>query len=264
MHNRNKITAVIKAKNEQNQIAKAIESALTIADQVLVIDDNSTDATASIAELLGARVMRGVEHFGQIDKLDYQGFTQVSEGWILRMDADERMTPELCEVLKNMSMREDVSGVKYARKYYMFGDFVHFGGWLRSDTLGFFRADKWDKNWECNLHSQVPVFGRIETISSKQGCMIHLDYDRLETFIHRTLRGYAFVEATEKVNNGMRFNIFRLFMKPSKKFIGRFFVRAGFRDGSRGLVVAILLALYEVLIELYMWDITVNRKRAHK
>lgn len=261
MKTEQKITVVIKAKNEEKQIGEAIKNALELADNVLVVDDQSTDRTAEIARALGAKVVRGVKHDGLIDKLDYQGFMEVTDQWILRMDADERLTPGLVEQLKSLSHLEELSGVKYARKYFMFGDFVEHGGWLKANTVGFFRSNQWDKNWTCELHSQVPVLGNIEVIDASKGVMLHYDYENIGTFVNRSLGKYSRVEAMMKVSKGSKFSILRLFWKPFRKFFGRFFLRHGFRDGKRGLIVALLLALYDMMIEIYIWEIVQEPKR---
>lgn len=93
------ITAVIKAKNEAHQIADCIRSLESFATEIIVVDDHSTDNTKEIAEKLGARFILAKSKGRLINELDKIGFLAAASDWILRLDADERMTPGLSECL---------------------------------------------------------------------------------------------------------------------------------------------------------------------
>lgn len=251
------ITAVAKAKNEARQIADCIESVKNLATEVIVVNDMSEDDTAGIARRLGARVVDAESKDGMINELDKIGFEAASGDWILRIDADERMTPTLARRLREVAESGRYAGVRFARKNIMFGGWVKHGGWFRSDQLRFFRADAWDRGWQFeDIHSQVPVRGDILTLPAKPAlATIHLDYDSVCQFVKRTLFGYARTEAEVMICSGVRFSPFRLVFKPLKRFIGRYLVRQGFRDGWRGLILAALLAAYDVCIEANLWDL---------
>lgn len=88
------VTAVIVAHNEEEKIVEAINSARTLANKVIVIDDRSSDNTSRIATDLGASVVPALkENYANPELLFRQGFLIVETGWVLRMDADERLTP---------------------------------------------------------------------------------------------------------------------------------------------------------------------------
>ncbi len=249
------ITTVIKAKNEESQIAEAIRSAFYISDVVIVVDDDSSDRTADIAIEHGAQVLKGCFHGGEIDKLDYLGFSQVKSGWILRMDADERITQELAGALLKVVQDGRYSGARFARLHVMFGEPVFGGGWFRPFQLAFFRSDSWDRSWKAGLHSQVPVKGKIQTIRPDIAHSIHFDYRTIEEFTLRSLLGYAKVDAYQKFADGERFSKSNLLCKPWTKFFGRFFIRGGYKDGNRGLVLAALLAAYEISVACFLWQL---------
>jgi glycosyltransferase involved in cell wall biosynthesis len=252
-----RITAVIKARNEAAQIAMAIESALSLADEVIVVDDRSTDDTAAIAADLGARVLAGLEHHGRIDLLDRQGFGAVSTGWILRMDADERLTPALAAELRRATLLPNAVAVSYARLNHMFGDVVRHGGWFDPHQRGFFRADSWQRDWDGGIHSQVPLRtgGDSLVIDPDLAWMIHLDYSNIDTFIERTLRRYAAAEAAELAASGARFSRRRILIDPFIRTWGRYFIRRGYRDGDRGLVLAGLLGAYDLARWSLVWEL---------
>ncbi len=250
----NSVTVVIKARNESRQIAAAIESARLLVDDVVVVDDSSTDETARIALSLGAHVLPGIDHGGRVDLLDKQGFMAVQTPWILRMDADERLTPELAKEMRMAMNRDSVSAISYARLNYMFGDFIRWGGWFEPHQVGLFRSSRWDRDWSGDLHTQVPVTGEIEIISPTRAWMIHMDYDNIDTFIERSLRRYAASEAAEMHSKGVRFSRRRILLDPFLRIWGRYFIRRGYRDGERGLVVAGMLGAYDLARWSLLWE----------
>ncbi len=251
------ISAVIKAKDEAHQIADCLASLQGFADDIIVVNDRSEDDTAAIAAQLGARVIGAESRDGLIDALDKIGFEAARGEWILRMDADERMTPGLARKLREVAEAGDYAGVRYARKNIMFGGWARHGGWFRSEYLQFFRADAWDRDWNCGqLHGQVPVAGRILPLPAREDlATIHYDYDSVTQFVRRTLLGYAETEARYLFGAGVRFSPLRLVFKPAKRFLARYFIRQGWRDGWRGLVLAGLLAAYDFCIEANLWDL---------
>jgi (heptosyl)LPS beta-1,4-glucosyltransferase len=253
----NRVTAVIKAKDEAAQIQDAVASARLLADDVLVIDDHSSDATADLARDAGAQVVGGEIHHGRIDILDKQGFSLVSRGWILRMDADERLTPALARQLNRViDEPSGFAGARYARRYWMFGAPVSFGGWLRPLQLGLFRADSWDRTWPAHLHSQVPVTGPVAVIEPHDGAwMEHHDYDDVAQFAARSLMTYAAADAAARHSMGERFRARSLVWRPVRKMAGGLVLRRGYRDGARGWVLAALLAAYDISVHAHLWDL---------
>jgi glycosyltransferase involved in cell wall biosynthesis len=251
-----RVSAVIKARNESAQIADAVTSAALLADEVLVIDDGSSDATAEIAERAGARVVKHRSEAGRITELDRFGIEQASGSWILRLDADERLTPELAARLRAVMEEGRHSGVAFARRNMMFGDWPRHGGWFVSDQIRLFQKSDYDATWTAELHSQIPLTGPVLRLArTPELSTLHLDYADVGDFVDRTLGRYSLTEARELYKKGRRFSGTRLVTAPCKRFAGRYVVRRGFRDGRRGLILAALLAAYDIAIECHLWDI---------
>lgn len=255
--NRCVISVVIKARNEAAQLRNCIDSLAGFSDEVIVVDDHSDDETAEIARSLGARVIAAHSENGHIDELDKLGFAAASGRWILRMDADERMTAGLAQALMDAARGQDWAGVRFARKNIMFGGWARHGGWFRVDQLRFFRADAWDRIWDARaLHGQVPVKGRILDLPLREDrAILHLNYDSPAQFVHRTLWLYAQADALALYQDGRRFSLWRLLYRPLRRFLGRYLIRQGWRDGARGAILAGFLAAYDFCIEANLWDI---------
>lgn len=250
------VSAVIKARNEAHQIGECISSLHGLADEVVVVDDGSTDGTAAVAAQCGARVVQGAPHGGIINRLDVQGFLESAGTYLLRLDADERMTPGLARQLRQVSEEGRYSGARYARRYYFFGGWLDHGGWFRSQQLGFFRADAWQRDWNCDIHSQVPVAGPIiEIPATAETCMLHYDYLSVDEFTRRSLQTYARLEAAERIRVEPTFSAPRMAKRALRRSAGRYILKRGYLDGARGAVVAGLLGAYEVCVEAYAWEL---------
>lgn len=261
------ISAVIKARNEEDQIALAIDSLEGFAGEVIVVDDASEDSTAEIARLHGAHVIQAKSREGMINELDKIGFESAKGNWILRMDADERMTTTLAQKLFSIAVDGRWNGVRFARKNIMFGKWVRYGGWFQSDQLRFFRSEAWDRQWFwADIHSQVPVQGPILTLPAEEAfATLHYDYRSVLQFFHRSIVGYASNEAQVKFSSGVRSSFMRIVIKPIRRFLGRYLIRQGFRDGWHGFILAALLAIYDFAIEAYLWDLERQyRERSEK
>ncbi len=253
------ITAVIKARNEAAQIAECIRSARDLADEIVVVDNSSTDETRDLAESEGARVIKAASEGGRINALDRIGFLAARGSWIIRLDADERIVPTLAERLRALAFQDGIDGARFARKNMMFGSWARHGGWFVSDQLRFFRKAAWDRedrDWERSLHDHPTIAGTVVTLpADPRLATVHHDYETISQFVSRTFKRYARTEARWRLERGDSFSRSRLFVAPARRFVGRFIVRRGFRDGTVGLVLAVLLALDDLFVELHMWDL---------
>lgn len=250
------VTAVIKAKDEEDNIVAAIRSARLLADEVIVVDDHSNDRTRELSQEEGARVLTARSVDGRIDELDRIGFAAASGQWVLRLDADERLTDQLAEKLRAAMAAGSCDAVAFPRRNMMFGDWPRHGGWFVSDQVRFFRRSAYDPNWSAELHSQVPVNGTLLRLPAKpEYASLHLDYDSVTEFAERTLWRYAAVEAAERHRRGERFTPGRAVLRPVRKFVGRLLLRRGVLDGGRGFVLALLLGTYEAVIQCQLWDL---------
>ncbi len=250
-----KISAVVPCKNESHRLTDCVESLKGFADEIIVVDDGSSDDTVELAKSLGCVVIEADRGDRPLEVLCKIGYEHVAGGWIVSLDADEWMTPSLAAALKQVAEEGRYSSACYARKNMIFGKWARYGGWFNNDQKRFFKADSWDRNWQCEIHLPPKIEGECYVLPlCEDNATIHNDYHCVSQFVGRTLVRYAKQEGEQAVEQGRSFSVIRLFLKPMKRFMGRYFVRQGFRDGFVGLYLAILLAGYDLIIEMNIWD----------
>lgn len=265
------ISVVVAARDEERRIGACLASVVGWADEVVVVDDHSSDRTAELAEQSGARVIRlaqrsfdGDELRGRPDLVFREGFLSVRGEWILRMDCDERPSEGLKARLRQVAAEDRYAGVRFARRYYYFGDWLRHGGWFRSEQLGFFRADAWDRSWPTAIHQHVPVRGEVLELPAVEDLsMAHLEYDDVAQFVTRALLSYARADGQARARAGGPGRRPSLFARPARRSLGRYVVRGGYRDGARGAVAAALLGAYEVCAEAFAWEAGRSAVRGH-
>ena len=235
------ISVIILTKNEAQRIRDCIESARW-ADEVLVVDDESTDQTVAIAESLGARVVRR--------KMDNEGrhrnwaSAQARHEWVLSLDADERVTPELAQELAQLFRNGPGTCGTYAipRRNYIGQRWVRYGGWYPSAQLKLFQRSvfQWE---EAAVHprafSEAPA-GQL------RHDLIHYSYRDLSDFLEKMNRQTT-LEAQKWLADGRRVTLGKALWRAVDRFFRTFVGKQGFRDGTLGFIVAWFASAYQVL-----------------
>lgn len=257
------VTAIVKARNEERQIRECLESARLLAQEIIVIN-TSEDRTGEIAESLGAIVHDAPKSeyansdFGKgvIDNFDTEGWRHATGKWVILLDADERVTEPFAEHVREVIAEGKYDAICYPRKNVMFGGWARHGGWFATNQLKCFRRTAWNGEWTAAQHGQPVIAGEILQFPTREDyATLHLNYDSVAQMVSRTLLHYAMDEAQTAKKAGRRPSLFRLVWRPPRIFATRYFLRGGFRDGIRGLILAGMLAMYQFLIEANLWDI---------
>lgn len=254
------ITAVIIAKNEEKRIGPCLES-VEWCDEIVVVDDMSTDDTHQICRRYRANVVAHPSN-GNHDMQRNIGIDNSNSEWILQLDADERVRPELRndikEVLKNNSA---FSAYKVGRRNYFLGRFMRFGGW-HEKQVRLFRKGK-ARYIGHSVHETLKVDGRIGMLDSD---LDHYAFDSISQYIARQLY-YASIEARVMYeDNAGKISgeevKYHLTHKPLKLFFKLFFRKQGFRDGMHGFILSILNAWRHFAIWSIYWEKYCGRERA--
>ncbi len=246
-----KLSVVIITKNEEQNIIDCVRS-VSWADEIIVVDSNSADNTVKRAEQEGA-----VTH-----QIEWQGFGHAKQTavnyatgeWILSLDADERITPDLAKEIKHIlksSQNTQCDCYKIPRLTNFVGAWIHHSGWRPDFVLRLFRKTH-GKFSEATVHETVISSG---TVGQLKNDILHYSYKSIEDYLER-LNRYTTLAAQEMSNSGMRFRLWRPLIKPPAIFIKRYILKLGVLDGWAGFQIAFLSSVYVFVKYAKLWRLS--------
>lgn len=243
--NKPDLSLVIVALNEQRTIGKVIEAALSLAQEIILVDSGSTDETRAIAERLGAKVV----HQDWLGYAAQKNFAMdlATKSWILVLDADEIMTPDLVsEIASTLASEQAKSfdGYKIPRILYIGDVPVKHGGFYPDAQLRLVQRGKGRFN-DRLVHEAIKVSGPARVFS---GHMDHYSYTDVEQF-QAAMEKYARLSAQEfaragKRKSGWKTSLANEFLHPVWTFFYRFVLRLGFLDGALGVKLVLIYCSY--------------------
>lgn len=246
------ITAVILAKNEEKLIAQCIKST-NFCDEIVVIDDFSSDKTKSIAESLGAKVFqRKLE--GDFSKQRNFGLDKANSDWIIYIDADEIVSEELKKEIKNVII-DDIYLTSYRlrRRDYFWNREMRFGETVQLRNQGIIRLVKKGRNrWFGNVHEKYIASDQIGQLN---GFVNHYPHQTINEFIS-SVNFYSTLRAKELFKEGKKANIFQLIFYPFGKFIYTYVLKRGFLDGYSGFVYCFMMSFHSFLVRAKLLQYT--------
>lgn len=236
MPNPNTLTVVIVAKNEARNIAECVASA-AFADEVLVLDSRSTDATPQLAREAGARVV-------ETDWPGYgpqvaRGFSLATTEWVFSLDADERITPGLRDEIRAAIAGGTHAGWRVPRLSEFCGRFIHHGGWRPDYTLRLGRRTQAGFT-DHFLHAHMTVDGPVGELTQP---LIHFSYPDMGDVLHKLDR-YSSGHARDLASAGKTGSVGKAVWHGVAAFVRTYLLRLGFLDGRHGLMLAIYNAEY--------------------
>jgi len=239
MDNRETITALIIAKNEEKNIPECLEN-IKWCDEIVVVDDMSADSTPDICLKFGAKLFRHRSDGNYNDQCGI-GLSNVTSDWVLNIDADERVTPELKkDILDTLALKPEFSAYSIARRNHFLGKFMRYGGWYERQVK-LFRIGK-GRYADKGRLGVLEVDGKIGYIRSY---INHYPFNSISQFVNRQIN-YAIFEAKvmdeKKGKIGLGEIKQHLFVKPLKIFFKLYVKKQGFRDGMHGFIFSILNA----------------------
>ena len=226
---RNKLSVVIISKNEEEFIADAVKSAL-FADEVLVLDSGSIDATCEIAQNLGAKVL--YQDWLGFGAQKNKAVELAKNDWVFVLDSDERITNGLQLEILNTLKNPTAEGYHTARLNNFFGKNIRHCGLYPDYSIRLFNKSKSKFN-EVSVHESVQVKG---TTAKLKNHMIHLAFDTVSEFTDKQKK---YAELSQKNRN-----LFKAFISPIWTFFKIYIIRLGFIEGWRGFVIAKVYAQY--------------------
>jgi glycosyltransferase involved in cell wall biosynthesis len=240
---RDKISTCITAFNEEEQISRCLES-VSWTDEIVVVDSFSTDRTVEICRKYTDRVYRH-EWLGYIGQKNLIK-DMATHPWILFIDADEEVSPELKkEIVNELETPENkaYAGYAFPRMVYFLGKWIRHGDWYPDIKLRLFRKDH-GKCAGVEPHDQVVVEGKVKQL---RGNLFHYTYGNIDDHI-AAVNKYSTLTAAGWRKEGKRFPLSHMVFRPPLRFLRCYLLRLGFLDGLRGLIIA-STAAYGVFIK---------------
>lgn len=225
-----RVSAVILTYNEAERLAACLRS-VSFCDEILVVDSLSTDGTAELARRLGARVIERPWP-GYRSQREF-AIAQASHDWILSIDADEVVSPELYREILRLRVRgfSRYAGFEYPRRLEYFGKYLEHGNTAPDRAVRFFdRRHARYRGYQ--VHERLEVDGPIARL---EGHIEHHSYRSLDDHQQR-MQSYARIWAQEAHAVGKRSSLAKIVINPLWRFVRGYLLRGGVRDGWRGLV----------------------------
>jgi glycosyltransferase involved in cell wall biosynthesis len=249
---RARLSVVVVTHNEEERIRACLESAAW-ADELIVVDAESTDKTATIArELTDHVIVRAWPGFAAQKNF---GLEQAHGDWILALDADEFVSAPLREEIAAI-LAGSAGHVGYAmpRRNVFWGRWIRHGGLYPDWQLRLFRRGR-GRFVERSVHESVTVDGSVGRLT---GHLEHRSYRDVADFLERADR-YSTLAAHEWLASGRRPRpLLDLVGRPVGRFLSMFVARAGFLDGWRGFLLAVLYGYYVLMRSAKVWERTKN------
>jgi glycosyltransferase involved in cell wall biosynthesis len=243
-----KLSVTVITLNEARHIESCLASVVW-ADERLVVDCGSTDNTVDLARAAGARVLVR-EWPGYAAQKNFAA-GEVQHDWILSVDADERITPELAAEIRAL-LRADPpdAGYRIPRMTWHLGRWIRGTDWYPDPQLRLYdrRRAKWQAR---RVHESVSADGPVGRLSQP---MQHYAYRNISHHVE-TMNRYTTLAAEEMAAAGRSAGTFELVVHPAAAFIRNYVLKRGFRDGMAGLIVSTMNAFYVFLKFAKLWAI---------
>lgn len=235
------LSVAIATHNEEDNIVDCLESCAKIADEIIIVDGNSSDKTCELAEKLGATVIK-TENRKMFHINKNMAINKARGKWVLLLDADERVSSELAtEIMSLLKTSPQQNGFWINRRNWFLGGFLTKGGAYPDPVIRLFKNGK-GKLPEVSVHEQVKVVG---TVGYLKNDIVHLADPNFSRYLQRANR-YTDLTAnklkTNRVKKNITSTIIYMIIKPALTFIDIYIRHAGFKDGFRGFVWALFSA----------------------
>lgn len=227
-----RLSVVIIAFNEEENILRCLESVKPVADEIVVVDSHSTDRTAEICMAQGARVF---QH-------DWEGYSaqknwanaQAAYDWVFSIDADESLSAELCEAILAQKNRGFSGAYSMPRLTHYNGQWVRHSGWYPDTKIRLW--NRLQGEWRGNVHETIS-FNPPQKIVRLKGDLLHHVHFTDEQY-RQNVDKYSAIRAQTYFQKGKRPDFYHLYLAPLLKFVEVWIFHLGFLDGKAGLKIA--------------------------
>jgi len=247
------ITAIILTKNEEEHIIKCIKS-VAFCDEILVINDNSTDGTIEAINKLDNKKVRVIsyplnDNFSQSRNF---GLQKAQNDWVLFIDSDEQIPEalafEISNTLSNWTnkMENEYNGFFIRRFDFLWGKELRYG---ESGIKLLRLARKNAGKWIGKVHEKWKIKGKVGLLKNS---IVHYPHETIGQFL-REINFYTDVRAQELYGQNIKAHWWSIIIYPISKFILNYIFKRGFLDGIHGLIFAIAMSFHSFLVRSKLW-----------
>ncbi len=253
MSHRNSLSVVMIAKNEAELLSECLQS-VAWADEIIVLDSGSTDGSVALAESLGAKVFTHTDWQG-FGKQRQKAQSYATQDYVLMIDADERVTPELRHSIEQVLANADDNAVySLGRRNLFLGRFMRHSGWYPDRVNRLYANQRYRYNDDL-VHESLNTGGA--KVVPLQGDLLHLTCRDFFAFQRKQLH-YAEQWAIQRHQAGKRCGYLSILTHTLGAFCKTWLLRAGFLDGKQGLLLAVVNAQYTFNKYAALWALGRN------
>lgn len=257
-HDMNKIqtlAAVLIVKNEAENLHECLTFLSGLVDEIVILDSGSSDNSAEIAAKFNARffVNEDWEGFG---KQRQRAQAYVQSDWVLWIDADERVTPELHRSISAVMQNPDSNTIySISRLSWFLGRFMHHGSWHPDWVLRLYPKELTNYD-DALVHEKVLIPSATE-IKKLDGDLLHFTYKDMEHYLIKSAK-YARMWACQRFEKGKTASITQAVIHALSRFLKIYVIKCGLLDGKQGFLLAILSAYSTFVKYIMLWEL--NKK----
>lgn len=246
-----RLSVVINSRDEEKNLPRALASVKELAEEIVVVDMESSDKTREIAKKAGAKVYLH-KPTGYVEPARNFALRQAKGEYILVLDADEEVSTGLANKLKELMRNPGADFYRLPRENIIFGKWIKHSRWWPDYNIRFFK--KGTVVWSEIIHSVPETHGKgLDLMATEENAIIHYHYNSIEQFVER-LNRYTTEHAKLLPKDGYKFSWTDLIKKPTAEFISRYFAGEGYKDGVHGLALAGLQSFSELVLYLKVWQ----------
>ncbi len=231
------LSIVIITYNEEKNLERCLISLKDVADEILVVDSYSTDSTLKIARAFNARVIsHPFDGYGEQKNF---ATSQASYDWVLSLDADEALTPELRQSILRVKENPQYNVYEMPRLTKYCGQWIRHSGWypdrqtrLYNRTKGRWKERKVHEYWEVDAKEQKGLLA---------GDLLHYSYSSISEHLQK-IEKYSDLAAIESVQQNKDASLTKMLTSPAWHFFHEYIIRRGFLDGFNGFIICKLSA----------------------
>ena len=241
------LSVVVITKNEENNIGECLQSVSDWADEIVIVDDQSSDRTVTIAQDFTDKIFHR--------KMDNEGrhrnwaYAQARNEWVLSLDADEKVTDELKMEITTAIKDQNYQAYSIPLRNYIGTYWVRHSGWYPAGKLRLFMKSRF-RYEEVEVHPRVFVDGQTGHLTKD---IIHKGYPDFEHFL-ASLNRQTTLEARKWINTGRQMSLGKAVWRTIDRFPRSFIGKKGYKDGFIGFMVAFFASLYQIISYAKYWE----------